>query len=89
MTKLYLSNDGDSSVGIPPSHTEIDLCFEIPFKDKSERAEIAKIFLDIFRELWDGGPLSHCYDDECSICGSPLTKEGEIFTCEECRKNDY
>jgi hypothetical protein len=70
MSKITFWNDGDNSVGIPPTSTEIDIGFIVDFKDKDVRDDIAQMFVEVFRELWDCGPIHHNWSDECFECGS-------------------
>ena len=87
MSKLILWTNGDMSVGIPGTGTEIDLGYEIEWEDKEQRNDVGQIFIEVFRDLWDCATIHYHYDDECTNCGKQLTTEDGKCSNPHC--NDF
>jgi hypothetical protein len=83
--KVWLSDEGDASVGIPGNAVYIDWNVLYPQNQKSREEERVH-FLKLFKEYFDASGRMECvFDDECSRCGAVV---GEGMTCMDCRKSD-
>jgi hypothetical protein len=70
--KVYLSDTGDRSVGIPETEVILEINWELPTTEK-EREGMRKDFIQMARDYLqiDGRVFCH-FEDECPTCYSKL-----------------
>jgi len=73
--KIFITTQGDSSVGIYPATATVNLPFDVT--DDTEREDIRKRLTETFAEIMDD-KVKVEFEDECADCGS-LLKDNKCY----------